>query len=747
MSYEQLAQSVDVLVAGNAELADQARLAITRSNDVLNSVAGPQGASNVGTSTGVLGDPVRSVSNKLNDVLSVKDKGATGLGVLDETSAFLKCPPGTFVPKGNYKVDAQKLILNNFYGPGTLLTTGGQIIRLDSEPQTVDYRQRRVFAPKFGMAPGSGQPNTEIYPGAQYSPQGLAYYRDPDTGEEWAFWNQTVSGTTWGPDEHIRTSRARFREDGAYQDVLDFTPPMRASHAHLSMLKETGKLWAYSSWVAPLGGTADGNQVGKGWSKFEYKGPANVDADLINYQVWGMPGSGHRYEHMGKACTQVSQCGKYMILIGINYSGNAGGRILFVYDRLKVEAMANPLDAEPIFMSRPLSGFPTDAETGYQGETSDGRFVYIIWGSGAVFSRRGVSVYTLTGEKLRDIFFEGPAAEYTNEQLLGGDPTLGFALSFEPEGITLRGDEIHVTFVDYWRQIPDIVSWDGKNYVNLGFNNVGKQPDIDHFNWRITTAAATKGEWDPLATYVLGLTTKRDKVVYCLTPPKGNPAEKPTCSKFVYGGSVAQYPGAVSEPMFGSHAFGTDWGISTHLPSTDTYRRSVEYTGNFEFNIRDTRTKSNGNLRTIIRTSAIIGGASNYSQFGGGLSGPSITMYHPESLATPGSMRINATGDEQRYMIAGTTKEVINATENVDYQQRRPASDGLNLGTTTRTYQLYVTAVNYKGGCKDLHGVGSPEGKEAAPVGSTYRNTSGGAGTTFWVKESGGTTATGWVAK
>lgn len=49
-------------------------------------------------------------------------------------------------------------------------------------------------------------------------------------------------------------------------------------------------------------------------------------------------------------------------------------------------------------------------------------------------------------------------------------------------------------------------------------------------------------------------------------------------------------------------------------------------------------------------------------------------------------------------------------------------------------------------GPQDLTGTGSPESVVAAPVGSTYRRTDGGAGTTLYVKESG-SGSTGWVAK
>jgi Major tropism determinant N-terminal domain/Pectate lyase superfamily protein len=48
-------------------------------------------------------------------------------------------------------------------------------------------------------------------------------------------------------------------------------------------------------------------------------------------------------------------------------------------------------------------------------------------------------------------------------------------------------------------------------------------------------------------------------------------------------------------------------------------------------------------------------------------------------------------------------------------------------------------------GPQDMWGSGTPEGSKTAPVGSTYRRTDGGAGTSFYIKESG-TGNTGWRA-
>lgn len=49
-------------------------------------------------------------------------------------------------------------------------------------------------------------------------------------------------------------------------------------------------------------------------------------------------------------------------------------------------------------------------------------------------------------------------------------------------------------------------------------------------------------------------------------------------------------------------------------------------------------------------------------------------------------------------------------------------------------------------GPRDMAGTGPPEGAVSAPVGSTWRRSDGGAGTSFYVKESG-TGTTGWVGK
>lgn len=69
-------------------------------------------------------------------------------------------------------------------------------------------------------------------------------------------------------------------------------------------------------------------------------------------------------------------------------------------------------------------------------------------------------------------------------------------------------------------------------------------------------------------------------------------------------------------------------------------------------------------------------------------------------------------------------------------------------GTTAAAFEIMNGAITTLNGqnVTITAGTGSPQGVVAAPAGSIYLNTSGGANATIWVKESG-TGNTGWVAK
>lgn len=95
-----------------------------------------------------------------------------------------------------------------------------------------------------------------------------------------------------------------------------------------------------------------------------------------------------------------------------------------------------------------------------------------------------------------------------------------------------------------------------------------------------------------------------------------------------------------------------------------------------------------------------------------------------------------------------TVKGVSNLAGTIFAGTSRPDGDNTRTsGSSSYRYSAsYAVKRMYTGTLGDFYGAGSPEGVLAASIGSTYRRTDGGPGTTFYVKESG-TDKTGWVAK
>lgn len=87
--------------------------------------------------------------------------------------------------------------------------------------------------------------------------------------------------------------------------------------------------------------------------------------------------------------------------------------------------------------------------------------------------------------------------------------------------------------------------------------------------------------------------------------------------------------------------------------------------------------------------------------------------------------------------------------EKYEFRNNRfqPVGAGVSLGFSAAMWAVtHTERVHYGDSVIDLAGTGSPEGVVVAAIGSTYRRKDGGAGTAFYVKESG-TGNTGWVAK
>jgi hypothetical protein len=135
-----------------------------------------------------------------------------------------------------------------------------------------------------------------------------------------------------------------------------------------------------------------------------------------------------------------------------------------------------------------------------------------------------------------------------------------------------------------------------------------------------------------------------------------------------------------------------------------------------------------------------------------------LTTNRPRAIYTS---RYFYSGTDAGYAIA--SKAVINSPSDGVIKLNNWAINDFNrlqFGGTTASFPaikrvgaaIDVVVANDTGfaAVQDLYrrfGANSPEGVVTAPTGAVYHNTSGGAATTFYVKESSPTPSTGWVGK
>jgi hypothetical protein len=144
--------------------------------------------------------------------------------------------------------------------------------------------------------------------------------------------------------------------------------------------------------------------------------------------------------------------------------------------------------------------------------------------------------------------------------------------------------------------------------------------------------------------------------------------------------------------------------------------------------------------------------------FGVSVTGTQAVRWRLESNGVWRSSRTTSTtdysqaGSAQFGLAAASGYHVIGSIRN-DLLMVAPSGNsiifGTEEGTSTQTTRMRIKAdgsMKLNEGPEIHTGSGTPEASVSAPVGSTYHRTDGGAGTSFYVKESG-TGNTGWVAK
>ncbi len=493
------------------------------------------------------GAVLQTVQDKLEQNVNVLDFGAVGDGVADDTTAFTNAGAGAYVPEGTYLIDTATVDYLNYVGEGVIKTKTGQFISLQSPLSQSSIVQKKMMETFLGF--DNGTTDTQIFTGAERTTQGLAYANfdgsdrvyllqpvvsassfsskvidagDFDTGTLYEIvsagttdftligaanntvgtrFTATGAGTGDGTAAVIESQRIveyTLADDGSVVSNDVFTGVLNLGHQGLSALVDGSSLYLYTQYVTQP--TYRGVDGGKGFAKILWNGAST--SSVTNYQLFGYSGSGHKYEHFYGATPTVSTDGKYIVMVANDDTDGASEDTqtwLFVYDRAAVEALADPLDADPLYYARiPLPA--ASQRTVYtQGVASDGEFVYIYRGYTPPRYKHIIQKFDFYGNLVSEIAVDGPRAQYGVDGLLD-NATLGFPVSFEPEGMALKGDQLLCLAMDYWYTGSNVVTYGDKNYAARRDNsNVAPDDNDGEMTWVETTKATTDGTW---ASYV-----------------------------------------------------------------------------------------------------------------------------------------------------------------------------------------------------------------------------------------------------
>lgn len=676
--------------------------------------------------------------------------GADPTGTTSSTAAFVASGPGSYVPQGGvYDVDASTVDVLEYFGEGEIAFKGN---RINIGKRVFEGRavQRLGASPLFGWT--SSGPDVQLYPGAGNATQGLAWVRVG--GVEKLFITQRVSGT--GAAEMCRISEWNWVDNGSDMVCVAFSAPLSIGHGSmLTAFVEGSNVYLYTTWhnTGTIGGGA--SLQGKGFSKVLWKGAATAQSDVQAFRVFGDPtdtDGATRLTWPQSASGCVTMDGRHVVLVTTSFSGS--GRFFFVYDRAAVEAAGS--DARrvlPLIGPVPFERGPGEFGSTCQGVASDGKFVYVVWGLGAPRAARTIQVYDMYGRLLRSLPFAGAAALYTENELMGLG-TRGIPVSFEPEGICIRGAELISLTVDGWKTPQDVVSFEGRNWACINTKATAGREPTNRSNW-VETALPATTTFNVETPYVAGAYSFRQKRVMRVMLATGAAGEIP-----LQLGTNDTPTGTMKEYYAGTDiAYNAENGsftIAKFYEAIGTYKKFMELNYDNNLNLFSTAPGTPNNRWVSIKSAwdAAMYGLQLRSSGGNAAGGANIDLHAFDCPSAPGELTCSST---EGAVIRGRNGSLTSFTAGrnsfsffVDTEVRSTTDKVVRLGGLNNNWravhsQEYCVDVST---CRIMSGFGNPEGDSAfaASVGSLYLRRDPAAAAWLYVKQSG-TGNTGWVAK
>lgn len=388
--------------------------------------------------------------------------------------------------------------------------------RLKATPAAASDRiQALLMLPEFGF--NNGTTDTNLFPGASNAFQGISILTELD-GKDYVYVAIRVAGASWTTAERCRICRWPLKTDGSNYDNIQISPPLSIGHgADITAQLEDDRVYIYTS-ASVLNTEEQGTNAGKGYSRIHWRGTSTSQSEIENYRVFGLVGSGHKFQDWNRATVALSDDRRWLILATAPLN-RAYGRQVAVFDFAKLQALSDKTQAVPEYIWT-MTDVKDQGGNVVQGACSDGQTVYFIMGGTDVFGQNSVVEYSLDGNLLRNTPIDGPAGRYGLDGLLNN--AKGFPWRIEPEGIcTYRGGVV-VTFAEGWYAGAKVVSKRGENWAGIGVANTTGIPPANRSYFSRTTKPVTDGEWSDAVDYrnTTNL-SNADKTLYYLGAPLG----------------------------------------------------------------------------------------------------------------------------------------------------------------------------------------------------------------------------------
>lgn len=273
-----------------------------------------------------------------------------------------------------------------------------------------------------------GNDDNPYFEGSNKANQGMAWVEHQ--GKEYIFTISRVEGSGWDPNEKQRIAQFEYKQDGTSVKPIAVSEKLGLGHQGISAYVEDDKIFLI---------TASPNN--KGFSKVEWNGEKTCQKNVKEFTLINPDNTPDDKLSIFKHLTPAIDKNGEFIAIEAATTLATPLRYILVYNRKDVECLTKYTDAKPL---RIFKATPPPFVNGNvaQDIAIDDKYIYLLTGYNDFDTPMLVSTYTISGEHRGYIKTDMSKNKYTNKE-----DFIGKQVVIEPEGLTIRGDNLLVECV------------------------------------------------------------------------------------------------------------------------------------------------------------------------------------------------------------------------------------------------------------------------------------------------------------